>query len=222
MRWWISPPTIGEVRDTFTRLLVGNAVLALPDILRWIGYLSILMVLILTLILGPFMILLLFGLGFHNDPQALRTLVVAPKGSGLADQVKSYATSLGPQLVFMGVTDDKEQALQQLANREIDVVAVVPPDAYDSIRKSEQVVVVLYYYEVDPVLIQYMDVFGRVYVHEINRRVLQNLIQQEQSRAATLHDTLKQVRQSATNLRQALAGTVVYCAGEISGSGRAV
>jgi len=167
-------------------------------------------VLILTLILGPFLILLLFGLGFHNDPQALRTLVVASKSSGLAAQIESYATSLGPQFLFMGVTDDKEEALQKLANRQIDVVAVVPPDAYQSLRKNEQVPLVLYYYEVDPVSIQYVNVFGRVYVHEINRRVLQNLIQQEQGQAATLHDTLRQVRRSAANLRQVLA------AGDIS------
>jgi len=162
-------------------------------------------VLILTLILGPFLILLLFGLGFRNEPQALRTLIVAPNATGLTEQIKAYATSLGPQFIFMGVTGDQDEALEKLEDRQVDVVAVVPPDAYQSIRRSEQVTLVLYYYEVDPVAIQYIDVFGRVYVHEVNRRVLQHLIDQEQGQAATLHDTLSQAQQTATSLHQALA-----------------
>jgi ABC-2 type transport system permease protein len=158
-------------------------------------------VLILTLILGPFLILLLFGLGFRSDPQALRTLVVAPNAAGLTEQVKAYAESLGPQLIFMGVTSDEEEALNSLEDRRVDVVTVVPADAYESIRKSEQVTLMLYYYEVDPVAIQYIDVFGRVYVHEVNRRVLQHLINQEQGQAATLHDTLSHAQQTAACTR---------------------
>jgi ABC-2 type transport system permease protein len=161
-------------------------------------------VLVLTLILGPFLILLLFGLGFHNDPQALRTMIVAPETSGLAEKIKTYAASLGPQFIFVDVTNDKAQALEKLLNRQVDVVAVVPADTYETLSKSEQVVLNLYYYEIDPILIQYMDVFGRVYVHEVNRRVLRNLIEQEQGDAATIHDTLSQVRQSADRLHEVL------------------
>ena len=160
--------------------------------------------LILTLILGPFMILLLFGLGFHNEPRALRTLVVAPAGSNLATEVKSYATSLGPQFIFAGVTSDKAAALEKLKDREVDVVVVVPPDAFDTIRNSLQVVLLLYYYEVDPVMVQYMNVFGRVYVQEINRRVLRNIIENEQTDASTVHQTLHTARQTAEDFGQAL------------------
>src|SRR5262245_61557411 len=83
--------------------------------------------LVLTLVLGPFLILLLFGLGFRNDPQALRTLFVVPQAeSGFTQQIKEYATTLGPQLIFMGVTNDEAQAIEQLRQREVDVVAVIP------------------------------------------------------------------------------------------------
>ena len=162
-------------------------------------------VLILTLILGPFLILLLFGLGFRNDAQALRALVVAPDAASLTAQIKAYATSLGPQFIFMGVTSDQAEAMDKLKNRQIDVVAVVPADAYQSIRRSEQVTLLLYYYEVDPVAIQYIDVFARVYVHEVNRRVLQNFINQDQGQAASLHDTLTEAQQTAVSLGKALA-----------------
>jgi ABC-2 type transport system permease protein len=93
-------------------------------------------VLILTLILGPFLILLLFGLGFRTDPQALRTLVVAPNATGLTEQIKAYAESLGPQLIFLGVTSDEEEALDSLEDRQVDVVAVMPMSPFAKVSRS--------------------------------------------------------------------------------------
>ena len=64
--------------------------------------------LILTLALGPFLILALFGLGFRNDGRTFRALFVVPTTSPLAQQVQAFGSSLGPQLIFLGVTDDDE------------------------------------------------------------------------------------------------------------------
>ena len=58
--------------------------------------------LVLTLVFGPFLILLLFGIGFRNEPRALRTMFVVDEGSEMAQRIQEYATSLGPQLIFIG------------------------------------------------------------------------------------------------------------------------
>lgn len=162
--------------------------------------------LVLTLVIGPFLILLLFGLGFHNQPQSLRTLFVISDQSEIATQVEEYAANLGPQLIFSGVTDDEEEATQKLVRDEVDVVAVVPPDAYEKVRNSQQAVVDLYYYEVDPFKIDYVNVFGRVYVNEINRRILRNVIDVSQRDASDIEDSLSRARQSAAAVREALEG----------------
>ena len=39
--------------------------------------------LVLTLVLGPFLILLFFGIGYRNEPRALRTVIVAEQEDGL-------------------------------------------------------------------------------------------------------------------------------------------
>jgi ABC-2 type transport system permease protein len=118
--------------------------------------------LVLTLVLGPFLILLLFGVGFRTDPRALRTLFVVSEGSGLAEQVEEYATSLGPQLVFMGVTSDPAEATERLLRNEIDLIAVIPSDAYELIRNSEPATFELRHDEIDPFQVDYINIFGRL------------------------------------------------------------
>ncbi len=161
--------------------------------------------LVLTLVVGPFLILLLFGLGFHNQPQALRTLFVVPGKAELTDEIEQYAANLGPQLIFAGVTTDEEEATNKLVRDEVDVVAIVPANAYEKIRNSRQAIVDLFYYEIDPFKIDYVDVFGRIYVNEINRRILRNVIDAGQRNAADIGNSLSRARQNATNFRKALA-----------------
>lgn len=162
--------------------------------------------LVLTLVLGPFLILLLFGLGFRNDPQALRTLFVIPKTeSGFAQQLQEYVTALGPQLIFMGVTDKQAQAIEQLRRREVDVVAVIPGNAYELIRHSQPITIELNHYEIDPFQIEYVNIFGRVYADEINRRVLRTITQEGQQKTMSIHDSLDATRKTIADMRQALA-----------------
>jgi ABC-2 type transport system permease protein len=162
--------------------------------------------LVLTLVLGPFLILLLFGLGFRNDPQALRTLFVVPQTeSGFAQQLQEYVTTLGPQLIFMGVTDDQAQAIARLRKREVDVVAVIPGNAYELIRHSQPVTIELNHYEIDPFQVEYINIFGRVYADEINRRVLRTITREGQQNTIPMHASLNATRKTITDMRQALA-----------------
>ncbi len=144
--------------------------------------------LVLTLVLGPFLILLLFGLGFRSTARALRTLFVVESDSQLAQQIEQMAPQLGPQLVFKGVTTDKNGALARLRADEVDVVAVAPPHAYETLRSNQQATFVLYHHEVDPTQVSYVQYFGQVYIDEVNRRVLNTLIREGTSGVTTQID----------------------------------
>jgi len=48
--------------------------------------------LLLTLILGPFLILLAFGVGFVPDPPAWRTVLVVPPGSERRHKLANWQT----------------------------------------------------------------------------------------------------------------------------------
>src|SRR5947209_10513686 len=62
--------------------------------------------LVLSLILGPFLILALFGVGYRSEPAVLRTVIVAPADPTLLDQVRQYAQTLGKQLALADIIPD--------------------------------------------------------------------------------------------------------------------
>lgn len=166
--------------------------------------------LILTLVLGPFLILLLFGIGYQNQARPLRTLFVVPEGNALRDAIEQQVANLGPQLLFAGITPSEAEAQRRLQENEVDVVAIVPPDAYQTIRNSEQAVFTLLHNEIDPLEAEYVRIFGQVYVDEVNRRVLRAVTQEGQRDAAMLENTLRRSRESAAGVRSALeAGDAV-------------
>jgi ABC-2 type transport system permease protein len=160
--------------------------------------------LVFTLILGPFLILLIFGIGYRVDPPQLRTLFVAHPQSSLAQQIEDYAPSLGPQLIYEGVTHDGIAALDRLAQGQIDVVALAPENAYEQIRNNEQATFTLYHYEIDPFQVDYINYFGQAYVDEVNRRVLQEVASAGQRDAATVRQDLQRARSTTTALRNAI------------------
>lgn len=160
--------------------------------------------LILTLAFGPFLILLLFGIGFRNEARPFRTMFVSTESDQLGQQIEEYATSLGPQLIFEGITSSEEAARQRLRLGKVDLVIVVPTDAEQMIRNNEQAVFTLIHNEIDPLQASYVDYFGKIYVGEVNRRILQNITASGQTETTAIQDDVIAAHQSATAVRQAL------------------
>jgi ABC-2 type transport system permease protein len=161
--------------------------------------------LLLALVLGPFLILLLFGLGFRNEARALRTVFVIPPGQEeVAAQVKQYATSLGPQLDYRGAVSNEGEALADLARGSVDAVVIVPGDAEQKIRNSQKAEVRLYHREIDPYQVSYVQYVAQIYVDELNRRVLKNIAVEGQKEAADVQQELAQAKTRAHNTRVAL------------------
>lgn len=160
--------------------------------------------LILALVLGPFLILLLFGLGYRNEARELRTLFVVSEESELGQgEIEEYATTLGPQLNYRGVVRGEEEALDLLASGEVDAVAVIPANVEETIRNSEQPVFRLYHREIDPFQVSYVEYVAQIYVDELNRRVLRGIAEQGQREAADVHDEVQSAKASARAMREA-------------------
>jgi len=166
--------------------------------------------LLLTLVLGPFLILFVFGIGYQNKARALRTLFVIQQNSPIKSQIEQYAKTLGPQLIYAGVTSDEAAALDELRQGKVDLVAVAPVNAYETIRNSQQAVFILYNHEIDPTQISYIKYFGQVYIDEVNRRVLLAITEQGQKEATSLQSELASAHQNAVALHDAIqAGDMV-------------
>lgn len=192
--------------DNFRRILIHIYAFVRKEILEILRQPR----LILTLVLGPFLILLLFGIGFRNEARVLRTIfVVEAPDSPIIEEIKKY-TNLGPQLDFIGIETDRSEAEQQLREGQADLVVIVPLDAYDTIRNNKQALFTLIHNEIDPLQADYIRVFGRVYIDEVNRRILRTLTDNSKAQARTGQERLKAARTHASEMREALeAGDIV-------------
>ena len=83
--------------------------------------------LVATLVVGPFLILFIFGVGYRAQGRTLRTLFVVSADSPIAAQdIQKYGETLGTQLIFAGTTGDQAAALDQLQRGQVDLVMVEP------------------------------------------------------------------------------------------------
>src|SRR3954451_23044788 len=94
--------------------------------------------LVLMLVLGPFLILLAFGLGYRQSPDPYRTLFVTPAGSPFADRMESYAGELGRFVRYDGTTTDGAAAGARLDRGDVDVVVESPADPLGTILPGKQ------------------------------------------------------------------------------------
>ena len=160
--------------------------------------------LIFSLILGPFLILLLFGIGYRDTPRILRTLFVVAEDSTMRPVVEEYANRLGQQIASQGIIADAAEADRRLRNREVDLVVVVPPNPSVAVRNNEQAVFNLYHHEIDPYERTYIEILGRNYIDEINRIVLLAAADQGKVEAQTIQEQVGRAREAAAEFRVAL------------------
>ena len=132
--------------------------------------------LLLTLVLGPFLILLIFGVGFAPEPPTLRTIVVVPPGSGLESRSEELAEALGSRIVLTEMTNDEAKARQLLTAGNADVLVVVPPNAAEMVRANQRAPIEIYHNQIDPFESSFIEVFADSAVDEINQQILQEVV----------------------------------------------
>jgi len=161
--------------------------------------------LILTLILGPFLIMLLFGFAFRGEGRSLRTLFVLKDGGPFAAQVQEFAQTIGPAIIYEGIIPDRNVALAKLSRNEVDMVIIVPDNPMEIIRNNQQAVLEMYHNEIDPIQVDYVKQVGRLYVDALNRKVLSSVTAENQQEAGSLQQKLEAAQASAKAYREALA-----------------
>lgn len=165
--------------------------------------------LILALVLGPFLILALFGAGYRNEARPVRTLFVADPKTAMAKQIQEVAPTISPQLVYVGMTANENEAKARLKSGDVDMVVVVPNNAYQEIRSNQQASFQVYQNEIDPAQVGYIEYLAQTYVSEVNRRVLQSAAQQGQTDVAGVQNDINTARQNVKAMKDALqAGDV--------------
>jgi ABC-2 type transport system permease protein len=147
--------------------------------------------LVITLILGPFLIVLVFGLGYRSTPAPYRTIVVMEDGNGaLAADPDELAEVFGDAIELVDVTNDAEDARQRLRQREADLVIVAPTDPVAALSQNQQANFVVVHDQVDPAIRAHIRLLAEISVNRINRRVLEEFASKAQDELAAAREAV--------------------------------
>jgi ABC-2 type transport system permease protein len=160
--------------------------------------------LVLTLVFGPFLIMFLFGLGYPEQNRTLRTTFVAEDPSAFQGNLELFTGSASPAIEDQDVENDRDLALAKLALNQTDIVIVLPDKPMETIEGNQQAVFTIYHNEVDPFQIAYINSVARIYVDDVNRRLLQTVTEQGQENAGELQVDLESAIEKTQALKRAL------------------
>jgi len=137
--------------------------------------------LVLSLIFGPFLILLLFGVGYAGERPKLKTALVVPQ-SGLEDvNLEELKRAISANFRLVSVGSDEEAAMAKLRSGEVDVVEIIPSDVEDRLLRGEQAPVEVRYNEISPLNEQWIQYLGYAQVNEINKTIQIQVVQSLQA-----------------------------------------
>ncbi len=160
---------------TLTRILaiVGKE---LVSILRRPGAL-------LSLVLGPFLIMALFGVGYSGFRRPLETIVVIPAGTNLPTDPQTYQDVAGEGLRIDAVTEDEATSMARLANQEVDVVLVAPADLQSNFEAGKRTEIDVRVNLTDPVQRTYAIFLARGLEAALNRQIIARAVAEGQGYA---------------------------------------
>lgn len=156
--------------------------------------------LVLALIFGPFIILLLFGLGYQASPPRPRLALVIPDSIAAQMDVEGIKVAANATYEVVAVTNDENAAMGQLDARQADVVEILPADAQARLESGEPAPVTFRYAEVNPLNETWIQSLGYAQVNEMNKALLLQTTMRLQQEARTNQDWVSSTRQELDTL----------------------
>ena len=142
-----------------------------------------------SLTLGPFLILAVFGLGYNGIRRPLDTLVVIPPASDLPADEARYQELAGGGLRIVDVVPDRATAIDRLRSGEIDVVVVAPDDSSARFEAGEQSTIEVIIDVVDPIEANYAGFLASGLSSAVNREIITQMVRDGRDLALANGDT---------------------------------
>jgi ABC-2 type transport system permease protein len=128
---------------------------------------------LLTLVLGPFLIMALFGLGYSGYRAPFVTEIVVPSGSSFSTSPEDYAELAPGRLDVRGISADPAAAEARLRAGEIDLLVVAPENAEAELRAGRQSTIRVAWNQVDPVYDQLAELATSILVSSLNAEIIE-------------------------------------------------
>jgi ABC-2 type transport system permease protein len=167
--------------------------------------------LMLSLIVGPFIILLAFGQGVKLGVPRPRTILVEqPAASGAQTPIAPVVDDLNQYLEIVGQTPDLAAARRQLEEGRTDLVAVLPADPMADVRAGRRATVEVLTDDIDPVRQSYTRTYLREQVASLNQKTVQKAIEDAQGSAAETQTLVSQMREYVRLARMAQGDAAAF------------
>jgi ABC-2 type transport system permease protein len=158
-----------------------------------------------VLILGPFLILLIFGISYQNTYRTLRTIIVVSEDSSVEASVKAFAELPMPGIQVTKITSSTTGAISDLNRQLADLVVIIPPDAVQKIEANQQAIFTYYHQEIDPFEVAYIEIVAERITEHTNRQILLTAVEQgkvEARRYQTNINNLREMRETTKEIDQ--------------------
>ena len=127
---------------------------------------------LVSLVLGPFFIMLLFGIGYTGARSPFRTEIVVPQGSQLPRDQEFYEDLAPGRIEVVGISDDQDATEQRLRGQQIDLMVVAPENAAAQLREGNQTEILVAWNQVDPVYDGLAHLAVATMVAELNAEII--------------------------------------------------
>ncbi len=160
--------------------------------------------LVATLILGPFLILFLFGIGYNNTFRTMRAVMVIPPDSQIEEEIKSIAERLGGAVDLVDFVSSETEGTRMLGDGAVDLVLVTPADPYGDISANRHAQMEIIHHEIDPIEQMFVTTLERAYVEEVNRLIMIRALDSAQKESDSTLEQVQQAQENADELHQDL------------------
>ena len=160
--------------------------------------------LVFSVVLGPFLILAAFGVGYRGQTPELATMLVIPNDPRLPEDPAAYRELFSQVFILESVTRDRQVAEDALENDAVDVVVVVPNNAEEVVVDGSHAEFEVLFRETDPLQAAWVRYFATVAVQELNRRVVADFVGNGQEPAQRMAQSAADLRLQADALDQDL------------------
>lgn len=159
--------------------------------------------LLLSLIVGPFLTLAVFGLGYHG-PGHYNTILVVPNELGISTKLSDYKGLTNDTFHIDRVTKDEAAARQALKQGDTDVVILVPDNTLDQIYNGQQSRFPVLYRSLNPVDSSYIEYSTYIYASEFDKVVLRQALASSKPQSYQLQLAVQQLNASTDVLDQSM------------------
>lgn len=135
---------------------------------------------LLSLVFGPFAIMLIFGLGYSGVRPPLTAALVIPPQWDLQTQVSQAADLAPPGIKIVGVVGTEAEGRQLLQSGAADLLVVAPSNPVQAFKSGQQSVITVEYDTVDPIKGSYAEVAGDQIAAVVNREIIRQAVEQGQ------------------------------------------